>query len=66
MRRLDVQLGHCHEYAAKHFGGDDLYLDAVRKNVTYAGTPGAVLRRHPPYTLLPEVQPYPRDLVGFQ
>ena len=66
MRRLDVQLGHCHEYAAKHFGGDNLYLDAVRKNVSYAGMPGAVLRRHPPYTLLPEVQPYPRDLVGFQ
>jgi len=66
MRRLDLQLGHCHEFAARHFGGENLYLDAVRRNVTYAGIPGAVLRRQPPYTLLPEVQPYPRDLVGLQ
>ncbi len=64
MKRLDVKLGQCHQFAARHFGGENLYLNALRKNVTYAGSPSPVLRRHPPYTLLPEVQPYPRDLVG--
>ena len=63
MKRLDVQLGKCHEYAARHFGGENLYLNALRKNVGYAGSPSPVLRRQPPYTLLPEVQPYPRNLV---
>jgi hypothetical protein len=66
MRRLEVQLGHCHEFAARHFGGENLYLDAVRRNVHYAGHPSPPLRRQPPYTLLPEVQPYPRDLVHIQ
>ena len=66
MKRLDTQLGHCHVYAARHFGGGNLYLEALRKNVGYAAGPRALLRRHPPRTLLPEVQPYPRDLVGLQ
>jgi hypothetical protein len=66
MRRLDVQLGECHQYAAHHFGGANLYLDALRKNVHYAGKRDPKLRRKPPYTLLPEVQPYPRDLVSIQ
>jgi len=66
MRRLDVQLGECHQYAASHFGGDNLYLEALRQNVRYAGSRDLKLRRRPPYTLLPEVQPYPRDLVGIQ
>lgn len=66
MRRLDVQLGACHQYAARHFGGENLYLDALRRNVQYAGSGSPALRRQPPYTLLPEVQPYPRDLVGIQ
>ena len=66
MKRLDTQLGGCHQYAAHHFGGENLYLDALRKNVQYAGSRSPVLRRQPPYTLLPEVTPYPRDLVGVQ
>jgi len=66
MRRLDAQLGRCHEYAAHHFGGENLYLNAVRRNVDYAGHPSPRLRRQPPYTLLPEVEPYPRDLVRIQ
>jgi hypothetical protein len=66
MKRLDVQLGRCHQYAARHFGGENLYLDAVHRNVSYAGSPAPHLRRQPPYTLLPEVQPYPRDLVRVQ
>ena len=43
----------------------NLYLDGMRKNVSYvAAGPAPALRRRPPYTLLPEVQPYPRDLFG--
>jgi hypothetical protein len=38
----------------------------MRKNASYAGNPRAPLRRQPPHTLLPEVQPYPRDLFGLQ
>ena len=65
-RRLEAQLGRTYEYAARYFGGPNLYLDGMRKNVSYvAGTPAPVLRRQPPYTLLPEVQPYPRDLFGL-
>jgi hypothetical protein len=38
----------------------------MRRNVGYvASSPAPVLRRQPPYTLLPEVQPYPRDLFGL-
>ncbi len=66
MRRLDAQLGGCHQFAAHHFGGENLYLNAARKNVDYAGHRAPQLRRQPPYTLLPEVQPYPRDLVRIQ
>jgi hypothetical protein len=66
MKRLDVQLGECHRFAAHHFGGENLYLNALRKNVSYAGHPSPKLRRQPPYTLLPEVTPYPRELVGIQ
>ena len=65
MRRLDAQLGRSHEFAARHFGGENPYLDGMRKNVSYACNPAAVLRRQPPCTLLPEVQPYPRDLFGL-
>ena len=66
MKRLDTQLGGCHQYAARHFGGENFYLEALRKNVQYAGSRDPILRRKPPYTLLPEVTPYPRDLVGIQ
>ena len=62
-RRLEGQLGRTYEYAARHFGGANLYLDGMRRNVSYVtSSPAPVLRRQPPYTLLPEVQPYPRDL----
>ncbi len=66
MKRLDAKLGQCHEFAARHFGGENLYLNALRKNVSYAGSASPKLRRQPPYTLLPEVQPYPRELVAVQ
>ena len=65
VRRLNVQLGRAYEYAARHFGGPNLYIDAMRGNAAYAAEGAAVLRRKPPYTLLPQVEPYPRDLFGL-
>lgn len=67
-RRLDVQLARAYEYAAWHFGGRNLYLDEMRKNVRYAERAGrepACLRRLPPSTLSPGVQSYPKDLIGL-
>lgn len=55
-RRLDVQLASAYHYAMHHFGGQNLYLEALQKNVRYAalvaGAPAAeALRRQPPSTL---------------
>ena len=66
LKRLDHQLNGAYAYAEKHFGGQNLYLEEMRKNVEYAkvvangGT--RMLRRLPPYTLLPGVRPYPPDM----
>ena len=67
LKRLDQQLSGVYTYAEKHFGGQNLYLEEMRKNVDYAKLvslePGTeMLRRTPPYTLLPSVRPYPADL----
>src|SRR4051794_14090711 len=37
-RRLDVDLDASHAFARKHFGGQNLYLDEVEKNVRFAET----------------------------
>ena len=67
LKRLDQQLSGVYTYAEKYFGGQNLYLEEMRKNVDYAKLvslePGTeMLRRTPPYTLLPSVRPYPADL----
>jgi hypothetical protein len=68
-KRLDLQLARAYEYAARHFGGQNLYLEAMQKNVRHAEIvaqapqPDEHLRRQPPHTLQPEVEPYPRDLM---
>jgi hypothetical protein len=67
VKRLDQQLNGVYAYAEKHFGGQNLYLEEMRKNIDYAkmvaAEPGVdMLRRAPPCTLLPTVQPYPADL----
>ena len=67
-KRLDLPLARAYEYAERHFGGQNLYLEEIQKNVRHAqavSNPqgGEGLRRSPPYTLLPEVEPYPEDLV---
>ena len=69
-RRLDLQLARAYEYAGRHFGGQNLYLDEIHKNISHARrvaeTPGTVvLRRQPPSTLAPHVQPFPTDLVNL-
>jgi hypothetical protein len=66
-RRLDLQLARAYDYAARHFGGQNLYLEALQRNVRYAEhvsqEPDAILRRQPPSTLAPGAVPYPKDLV---
>jgi len=68
-KRLDFQLARAYEYAARHFGGPNLYLEAMQKNVRHAelvaqvAEPHAHLRRQPPSTLEPDVEPYPKDLM---
>jgi hypothetical protein len=69
-RRLELPLARAYEYAARHFGGANLYLEEMQKNVRYAqavarGSSAALLRRQPPRTLSPEVEPYPKDLIGL-
>jgi hypothetical protein len=70
-KRLNLQLARSYEYAARHFGGTNLYLQEMEKNVRYsehvahAPEVGPLLRRQPPCTLAPEAVPYPKDLIGF-
>jgi len=69
-KRLDLQLARAYEYAARYFGGANPYVEEMQKNVRYAqvlanSPPGNLLRRQPPSTLLPEVEPYPRGLISF-
>jgi hypothetical protein len=57
-KRLDEKLGRSYDYAARHFGGPNLYLDEMRKNVRYAQSLTELdelaerLRRKPPNTLV--------------
>lgn len=66
LKRLDVQLARAYEYAGHHFGGQNLYLEEMQKNVLYArqlseGDAKEMLRRSPPDTLSPAAEPYPLD-----
>jgi len=51
-RRLDEDLGGAYKFAQKHFGGTNLYMDAVRQNIRFVekAGPQLVLRRQPPST----------------
>ncbi|MEQ1880379.1 MAG: HD domain-containing protein [Burkholderiales bacterium] len=51
--RLNDDLGSAYGYADKHFGGQNLYIEEIDKNVQYAATVAAqhdmsMLRREPP------------------
>jgi hypothetical protein len=55
-QRLDLQLARAHEYAARHFGGHNLYLEEIHKNVRHARLVAdsgrdELLRRTPPEAL---------------
>ncbi len=56
-KRLDIDLGASHIYAHGHFGGQNLYLDEVEKNIRFAeeirkqGEGAARLNRVPPKIL---------------
>lgn len=53
-RRLDEDLGGAYQYAQKHFGGPNLYMDALKQNIRFVEKVPAqaeiVLRRQPPST----------------
>jgi hypothetical protein len=55
-KRLDVDLGGCYAYAQQHFGGQNLYLEELNKNVHFAREMSddgdtSMLKRKPPETL---------------
>jgi hypothetical protein len=56
-KRLNVDLGGCCAYAQWHFGGQNLYLDEVNKNIRFAqvisdeGDVSLHLNRRPPEAL---------------
>ena len=70
-KRLELQLARAYEYAGRHFGGRNLYVEEMQKNVRYAQLVAPApdlaerLRRQPPSTLAPDTEPYPRDLVSL-
>lgn len=52
-RRLDLQLARAYEFASRHFGGQNLYLEAMQRNSRYAlvlasADHEGLLRRVPP------------------
>ena len=53
-KRLDVDLGGSYRYAEQHFGGQNLYLEELSKNIRFAETisderdPSLLLNRTPP------------------
>ena len=56
-KRLNLELGGCHTYAEKHFGGQNLYVEELNKNIQFAqgiSADGALsmLKRNPPETLV--------------
>ncbi len=54
-RRLDHELGGTYQYARDHFGGTNLYMEAVGRNIRFAEKlregPSLTLRRVPPVTI---------------
>jgi hypothetical protein len=52
-QRLDGDLGASHHFANKHFGGQNLYLDEVEKNVRFAATIRKEGEKAPPLNRMP-------------
>jgi hypothetical protein len=55
-KRLEHELGGTYQYAGQHFGGSNLYMEAVQRNIHFAEKLKTgnlmLLRRHPPSTLV--------------
>jgi hypothetical protein len=53
-KRLDQELGGTYQYAQVHFGGQNLYMEAVKQNIRFiervAEGDDVRLRRQPPVT----------------
>jgi hypothetical protein len=53
-KRLSEDLGGTYQFAQKHFGGKNLYMEAVKQNIRFveqaSAQPEIVLRRQPPAT----------------
>ena len=70
-RRLELQLARAYDYAEHHFGGKNLYLSEMRKNIEHAQrvvqlpSIGEGLRRQPPSTLAADAEPFPKDLLNL-
>jgi len=68
MKRLDQVLHRAYHYAEIHFGGRNLYLQAMKLNEQHAAAaanvPGSSrLRREMPKTMLAGVRAHPEDLI---
>ena len=68
VKRLDQKLNRAYVYAEKHFGGPNVYLEEMDKNMRYARVAASdrerdPLRRTAPITLPPRWRAYPEDLV---
>jgi hypothetical protein len=68
MKRLDEKLHRAYQYAERHFGGRNLYIAEMNKNINHVDATGKAsrserLRRTPPRTLLPLVRAYPENLI---
>jgi len=55
-KRLNLELAGCHNYAQKHFGGQNLYIEELNKNIQFAQgitevSDTSTLKRRPPETL---------------
>ena len=60
-KRLELQLARAYQYAERHFGGQNLYLEEIHKNVRHArlvadAARDDLLRRTPPSTRLAAAQ----------
>jgi hypothetical protein len=59
-KRLQDELGGFGRYGEKHFGGENLYLSELEKNIEHARNVAqhedlSMLRRRPPETLVPDI-----------
>jgi hypothetical protein len=62
MRRMEEKLGGMYRYAESHFGGQNLYLEELQRNVDFADVVAAkgdvgMLRRKPPTNIASELFP---------